>query len=82
MTYKINCPVCGNEIDNTHYSSEWGTEEESYGCKNCGYAYEFEYGNYREYINGKEFAYSHLTKEEDLADMHKEYEKMLKKYKT
>ena len=82
MQYKINCPICNNEIITTTYSSEWGTEEENYGCVNCGYGYEFAYGNYRELINGKEFVYSYLTKEEDLVDMYKEYEDMQNKYKV
>ena len=81
MQYKIKCPICNKEIETITYSSEWGIEEESYGCGNCGYAYEFAYGNYIEFINGKRFEYSYLTKEEDLVDMVKEYEDMQNKYK-
>jgi rubredoxin len=82
ITRKIECPVCGFEIEETIYASEWGTEEECYHCSNCGYGYEFAYGNYLEYINGKEFSYTYRTKEEDLVDMNKEYDDMRNKYIT
>lgn len=61
----INCPVCEKEIERTYYYGEYGTEEEFYHCDGCGYGYEFAYGHYIEYVNGKEFPYSYLTKEDD-----------------
>lgn len=80
MTYKDNCPICNEEVENTRYSSEWGTEEEYYHCKKCGYSYEFAYGNYKEFINEKEFCYSYHDNKKDLVDMYKEYDEMKKKY--
>lgn len=80
ITRKIECPVCGIEIEETIYANEWGTEEEYYQCSNCGYGYEFAYGNYLKYINGKEFSYTYRTKEEELTDMYKEYKEMKDKY--
>ncbi|MDF2608954.1 MAG: hypothetical protein K0R92_428 [Lachnospiraceae bacterium] len=65
LTRKIECPVCGNEVERTYYSGEHGTEEEYYHCDSCGYGYEFAYGHHKEYINDKEFYYSYLTPEED-----------------
>jgi predicted RNA-binding Zn-ribbon protein involved in translation (DUF1610 family) len=76
---KINCPVCEQEIERTYYSGEHGTEEEFYHCDVCGYGYDFAYGNYMEYINGKEFPYSYLTQEDD--PVYKEIEEETAKLK-
>jgi predicted RNA-binding Zn-ribbon protein involved in translation (DUF1610 family) len=74
----INCPVCEKEIERTYYSGEHGTEEEFYHCDGCGYGYEFAYGNYVEYVNGKEFPYTYHDKEDDpvFTEIEEEIEKL------
>ena len=47
MTDKTRCKCCGNDAEWTYYSNDYGMEEEYIRCQ-CGYYYEFAYGNYIE----------------------------------
>ena len=81
MKREIKCPICDNKIEYTSYSDEQGICEDSHSCNQCGYKYDFAYGNYKETINGKEFSYSYNTPFEQMKEYNEEYEKLYKKWK-
>ena len=52
MASTTKCPICGEDAKWTHYGGSHGTEEETIKCE-CGYYYEFAYGNYCEQKPGE-----------------------------
>ncbi len=81
MKGKIDCPICETEIDREYYAGERGTEEEYYHCTNCGYGYDFAYGNYQEIIDGEEYSYTyHSLNTDSNKPVRDAFERMKQKY--
>ncbi len=59
ITTTIKCPVCGHSAKHEYYYESVGTVEEYIHCVHCGYVYEFSYGSYLEFVNGKEFIWGY-----------------------
>lgn len=74
-TYIDRCPVCGKKIVSKYYTDYGHVCEEHEKCDRCGYKSEFAYGNYRTYIDGKEFIWSYNTTKVELSYISK---KMIK----
>lgn len=70
MKYKgYTCPICGNNNPSctSYYDYDIHcTVEEYIECDICNYYYEYAYGHYIEYFCSNEFAWSYMTKGNEL----------------
>lgn len=62
MNKTFPCPICGNNLEYTSYSGEFGTEEIYVDCHTCGYYYQFIYGTNGEIVGNKWFMWDYTTK--------------------
>ena len=78
MESGLSCPICNNFMEVETYVECMGIAEETHNCSHCGYFYNFEYGNYMEIVNRREFIWSYTSYANE--EQYKNFNKLIQKH--